>query len=210
VVPQCTFPNWIERIRKRDAIACSQFVEFFTPVLRRVIKTKLIQRRVGSLIDPLDICQIVFGSFFSRVEGCWPQVESMDQLTALMITMARNRLRDELRRHTVTRRDHRRRVGHDGTQPQLHQLEAKDQTPCQVLNYRELRDRVLCQLTEEEWSLLEDRIGGRAWASIACERGNAEVVLRKKLNRAILRIGSGLAVNHSSSAAKVVIALFCN
>ncbi len=46
-----------------------------------------IHRKVGGLIDPLDICQIVFGSFFARVEGCWPQVESMDQLTALMIAM---------------------------------------------------------------------------------------------------------------------------
>jgi len=188
VVPQCTFPEWISNVRDGDPSAWSQLVERFTPVLRRVIKARLNQRRMSSLIDPLDVCQIVLGSFFARVAGSWPQVESMDQLTSLLIAIARNRIRDELRRHTAIRRDHRRRICSDLTRPQLHQLEARGLSPCQVFDYIELRERVSSHLTVEEWSLLEDRLAGRTWASIASERGNPEVALRKKLNRAVQRV----------------------
>jgi hypothetical protein len=116
----------------------------------------------------------------------------MAQLTALMIAMARNSVRDELRRHTAIRRDHRRRDASDRSRIQLHKLEARDLSPCEVIDYLELRDRVLRQLSVDEWSLLEDRLAGRSWESIADERGNPAVVLRKKLNRAVQRVRNTL------------------
>jgi RNA polymerase sigma factor (sigma-70 family) len=185
--PECTFPEWIGTIRERDPLASAQLVEIFTPILRRVIRARLIHRRVSCLVDPMDVCQNVFGSFFARIASCWPLVESMDQLTALMVTMARNRLRDELRRHSAVRRDHRR-LGFDRGVIQLHQLEARNPSPSQVVDYLELRASVLSHLTHDEWSLLEDRLAGRSWASIADERGNPVTSLRKRLNRAVLRI----------------------
>jgi DNA-directed RNA polymerase specialized sigma24 family protein len=192
-----SFSQWLSNIRRGDPSASSQLVELYTPVLRRVIRARLIHRRTGCLIDPLDVCQIVFGSFFARVADSWPRVESMDQLTALMIAMARNSVRDELRRHTAIRRDHRRRVASDRSRLQLHQLEARGLSPCEVIDYLELRDLVLRHLTFDEWSLLEDRLSGRSWESIAVERGNPAVVLRKKLNRAVQRVRILLAVSVS-------------
>jgi RNA polymerase sigma factor (sigma-70 family) len=192
VVPQSTFFQWIRSVRERDAIASSQLVEMLTPVLHRVIRGRLVRSSIGSLIDPLDVCQIVFGSFFARVAESWPRVESMDQLTALMIAIARNRVRDELRRHTAIRRDHRRRDASGRTRIQLQQLEARGLSPFQVIDYLELRDMVLRQLTDDEWSLLEDRLAGRTWESIADERGNPAIVLRKKLNRAVQRVRHSL------------------
>ncbi len=186
------FHQWIRNVREGDAMASSQLVELFTPVLRRVIKARLMHKRVGNLIDPLDVCQVVFGSFFARVANDWPQAASMEQLTALIIAMARNRIRDELRRYTAICRDHRRQVGADRNHMQIHQLVARGPSPCQVIDYIELREAVLRHLSVDEWSLLEDRLAGRSWASIAVERGNPEVVLRKKLNRAVQRIRSSL------------------
>lgn len=187
LVPPDLFPQWISRVKGGDAKASAEFVELYTPVLRRVARTILTQRRIGSLIDPLDICQTVFGRFFARAAFGWPRVDSLDQLTALMITMARNRARDELRRMDAVRRDHRR-LEQNRTSLQLQQIEARELSPSQVFDYMELRDWVHSHLTSDERSLLEDRLAGCTWASIADEWGNPAEVLRKKLNRAIIRV----------------------
>ncbi len=192
-----SFPQWIARIRDGEPFASAQLVDFYAPVLRRVIAARLSHRRLGRLIDPLDVSQIVFCSFFARLSCAWPSVETLDQLTALLITMARNRLRDELRRHRAGRRDHRRIE--EGRDRDLLQVEARGQSPSEAADYREFYERLLRNLTGDEWSLLEDRLAGRTWASIAVERGDPAALLRKKLNRAVLRVRLRFAQNRSGT-----------
>jgi DNA-directed RNA polymerase specialized sigma24 family protein len=186
------FEQWLVRIREGDPAAASELVVSFTPVLRRVVRVRLARLRLVRLVDPLDICQAVLGSFFARVTAGWPPVESADQLTALLVTIARNKIRDEARRHTAVCRDHRR-VAPGGAEDRLDQAEARDPTPSTVVAWKELYEQALRHLATDERTLLEERLAGRTWSTIAADRGAPACVLRQKLHRAVCRVRRRLA-----------------
>jgi DNA-directed RNA polymerase specialized sigma24 family protein len=152
----------------------------------------LTRLRLGHLIDPLDVCQAVLGSFFARITAAWPPVETASQLTALIVAIARNKVRDEARRHTAGRRDHRRVVT-DQVATRLQRVEARGPSPSKVVAWKELYDQALRHLTADERVLLEERLAGRCWPAIAADRGVPAGVLRQKLNRAVRRVRHQLA-----------------
>jgi RNA polymerase sigma factor (sigma-70 family) len=191
--PAASFDQWLVRIREGDPAATSEFVGSFTPLLRRVVRVRLARARLVRLVDPLDVCQAVLGSFFARVTAGWPPVESAGQLTALLVTIARNKVRDEARRHTAVRRDHRRVVP-GGAEDRLDHAEARDPSPSKVVAWKELYEQALRHLATDERVLLEERLAGRTWSAIADDRGVSASVLRQKLCRAVQRVRRQLAV----------------
>jgi RNA polymerase sigma factor (sigma-70 family) len=200
VPPPPSFEQWLVRIREGDPAAASELVVSFTPVLRRVVRTRLARLRLVRLVDPLDVCQAVLGSFFARVTTGWPPVESAGQLTALLVTIARNKIRDEARRHTAVRRDHRRVVP-GGADDRLDHAEARDPSPSKVVAWKELYEQAMRHLAADERALLEERLTGRTWTAIAADRGVPASVLRQKLHRAVHRVRRQLAGETTEPAA---------
>ncbi len=181
------FKEWFTRVRAGDPSAGAEFVLAFTPVVRRVVRARLARLRLAHLVDPSDVCQTVLVGFFARLTPAWPPVESADQLTAFLLGMARNKIRDEVRRHTAGRRDHRR-VHHCRTADPLAHAVSPAPSPGAVVAGNELYALALGLLTAEELALLEDRMGGADWEAIAADRGLPAGVLRQKLSRAVRRV----------------------
>jgi RNA polymerase sigma-70 factor (ECF subfamily) len=158
-----------------------------------VIRARLAQLRLGRVIDPLDVCQATLATFFARVTPTWPLAETSRELTALLVTMARNKLWDEVRRQTAGRRDHRRvRVAQSADR--LTELATLDPSPSSQVAWSELYEQALSLLTADERLLLEERLAGRSWSAIAADRGAAIETIRQRLNRGVQRVRRQLLV----------------
>jgi len=105
------------------------------------------------------------------------------QLTALLLTMARNKLYDRVREAQADRRDARRIDG--GGEDALAAVADPGQSPSEMLSAREVLDLVNEQLTSEERFLVEQRMAGRPWEDLAAELGASPEAVRKRMTRAI-------------------------
>jgi RNA polymerase sigma factor (sigma-70 family) len=187
VPPARTFQEWFDQVRGGDPAAAAEFVVSFAPVVRKAARARLTRLRLVHLVDPSDVCQTVMVGFFTRLTPVWPPVDSAERLTALLLAIARNKIRDEVRRHTAVRRDHRR-VRQSQTADPLANLAAPVPSPGDTAAVHELYELALRHLTAEELALLEDRLSGADWETIATRRGLPAGVLRQKLSRAVGRV----------------------
>src|SRR6516165_1899580 len=61
-----TFQDLIRRIRAGDPEAAAELVRRYEPTIRRAVRVRLVDARLGALLDSLDVCQSVLASFFVR------------------------------------------------------------------------------------------------------------------------------------------------
>lgn len=181
-----SFADWLARVRAGDPAAAAELVVLFTPRVRRFVRTRLAHVHIARLVDPQDVTQEVLGTFFARVDAAWPPVGTAGELAALLVAIARNKVRDQMRRYAAARRDHRRTAGPAGDD--LDRVESRDPTPSTVMAWKELYARAFAHLSADERVLFEDRLHGRTWADIAAARGVTTGVLRQQLHRAVVRI----------------------
>jgi DNA-directed RNA polymerase specialized sigma24 family protein len=182
-----SFAQWLQRVQAGDSDAATELVRQVEPRLMELVRTRLARFHLGRVVDPRDICQSVFGAFFSRAATASFTITSAGQLQALLARMARNRVHDEARRQLAGRRDCRRTAVYVPPE-RLQSIEGAEPTPSKVAAGHELLELIESRFTEDERRLLEERSQGRDWATIASMRGGDPVLLRKKLNRAIQRV----------------------
>src|SRR5208283_5128504 len=89
------FQVLIERVRAGDAEAAAELVRRYEPMVRRAARVRLVDPRLGRVLDSMDICQSVMASFFVRAALGQYDLNSPDQLLKLLATMARNKLANQ-------------------------------------------------------------------------------------------------------------------
>ena len=187
------FHDLIRRVRAGDQQAATELVRQYEPEIRRVIRIRLTDPRLGRDLDSMDVCQSVMANFFVRAAAGQFELDRPDQLLRLLVTMARNRLLDQARRMRTGRRGGQH--GPMAGEEVLSGVAASGQTPSQIVAEKELMQAVRGQLTEEERHLAEQRAQGRDWAEIAKEFGSTPEALRKKLSRALDRVTKQLGLD---------------
>jgi RNA polymerase sigma factor (sigma-70 family) len=189
---ELSFADLIRRVRAGDQEAAAELVKRYEPTIRRAVRFRLVDARLRTILDSMDICQSVLGSFFVRVVSGQYELERPEQLLKLLATMARNKLAGAARKQGADRRDFRRTKA-------VHSLPcdlaAPDASPSQQVAAAELLQEARRRLTPEEQELVEMRRQGRAWADIAAELGSNPACLRKKLARALDRITEQLGLS---------------
>src|SRR5262245_46161104 len=108
-----SFADLIRRVRDRDEAAAAELVRRYEPAIRRAVRVRLADARMRRVLDSMDICQSVLGSFFVHAAEDRYELDSPDQLIKLLIGMVRNKVIDQIRRERAECRDNRR-VGGDG------------------------------------------------------------------------------------------------
>jgi RNA polymerase sigma-70 factor (ECF subfamily) len=181
-----SFQEFLRRVRAGDEQAASELVRLYEPEIRRAVRVRLSESRLGRILDTEDVCQSVLANFFVRASAGQFEIESPEQLVHLLVAMARNKLRDKARQQTAQRRD-QRRLG-TGDPAALDAVPDSADSPSQIIAGRELLERVRGELSDEERFLAEQRALGHEWAAIAAEVGGSPEALRKKLERAIERV----------------------
>jgi RNA polymerase sigma-70 factor (ECF subfamily) len=191
------FRALLRRLRAGDADAATELVQQYEPAIRRIVRGQLTNSRLGRLIDSADVCQSVLANFFVRFGAGQFEVEEPQQLLQLLLTMARHRLRDQVRKQQAARRD-QRRLAADGDAAL--QGVADDATPSRIVAGRELLEKVRQELSPDERRLADQRGLGWGWAEIAAEVGGTPDALRMKLNRAVDRVAQRLGLDEVPDA----------
>ena len=98
------FSELLNRVHGGDQDAAGELVRRYESAIRRAVRLKLTNSRLKGTLDSMDICQSVMGSFFYRAALGQYKLEKPEDLVRLLVTMARNKLTDQVRRHTTDRR----------------------------------------------------------------------------------------------------------
>jgi RNA polymerase sigma-70 factor (ECF subfamily) len=186
--PELSFADLIRRVRAGDQEAATELVKRYEPTIRRAVHFRLVDNRLRTMLDSMDICQSVLASFFVRVASGQYDLDQPEQLLNLLVAMARNKVASAARKQGADCRDYRRMTA---APPDL---VSPDASPSQQVAAAELLQEAQRRLTPEERQLVEMRRQGRQWADIAAELGSNPVLLRKKLSRALDRITQQLGL----------------
>jgi RNA polymerase sigma-70 factor (ECF subfamily) len=189
------FDELIRRVRAGDQDAATELVKRDEPAIRRAVRFRLADARLGNLIDSMDICQSVLASFFIRAASGQYELETPRQLLRLLTAMARNKPNSEARKQLAQCRDTRRVAA--GGQDEG-RLVAVDESPSMVVAARDLLQEVHRRLSADERRLLELRTQGYDWSAIASEIGGGAEALRRRLSRALDRIAGQLGREDAS------------
>lgn len=191
------FGELLERVRRGDAEAAESLVRHFEPAIRRVVRLRLANLPLQSVVESMDVCQSVMASFFVRMNLGQYELDSPNQLVALLATMARSKLAEQSRHEMAQKRDRRRL---DRSDDAATNVESGAPSPSRVVQARELLDQVNDRLTDEERELATLRSEGNDWNSIAQiaeqrdGKATAPDALRKRLARAIDRVAEELGL----------------
>ncbi len=188
---QSTFEDLLRRVRSGDQGAAAELVRQYEPTIRRVARVRLLDTRLRRLLDSVDICQSVFGSFFVRAALGEYDLKTPEQLLNLLVSMSSKKVIDQARRAKAARRDIRR---DEGGEPAEQQWVSPGPSPSQEVAGAELLEAFRSRLSAEERQLAEDRAAGLDWSQIAAKRGDSPEALRKRLARAIDRISEELGM----------------
>ncbi len=187
-----SFDELIRRVRAGDQAAATELVRRYEPTIRRAVRYRLTDGRLGSLLDSMDICQSVMASFFVRAASGEYELDTPERLLGLLVAMARNKLASQARRLNGRRREGRRQfVSLDDGGPLVSDVPG----PGEEVAGRDLLEEVRRRLSPEERRLMEMRGRGAGWEAIADEVGGGAEALRKKLTRAIDRVAGELGLD---------------
>ena len=185
---EANFAEFLRRIRSGDEAAAEELVRLYEPLIRREVRLRLEDQRLRRAFDSLDVCQSVFASFFTRIRSGEFDLQQRDHLVRLLVTMARNKLASSARREHRQRRDLRRLVMTDPLA--LEELAGAAPGPSQVLEQREVLERLQGCLTDEERQIAELRSEGTAWDEIADQLGGNGHARRMQFRRSLRRVRS--------------------
>src|SRR5436190_5164985 len=102
------FFDFLRRIRAGDDTAARELVRRYEPLIRREVRLRIGDDRLNRAFDSVDVSQSVLASFFKRAVAGNYQIDQFEQLTKLLVTMARNKLVSRARSERRLIRDARR------------------------------------------------------------------------------------------------------
>ncbi|MEL6110067.1 MAG: sigma-70 family RNA polymerase sigma factor [Planctomycetota bacterium] len=174
----------LDRLQHGDDDAARELVEEYEPQIRRLIRLRLTDPRLRRVIDSVDVCQSVFGKFFSHARDGRLDLRA-DKLLALLSTMARNKVIERYRREST------RRPSGDTQFVYLESgedLSATEPSPSGDIAIAELAEQAERLMTARERSIAAMRKSGLSWYEIGSEFGESKDAVRKQFQRAVGRV----------------------
>jgi RNA polymerase sigma-70 factor (ECF subfamily) len=187
-----SFSDLLRRVRQGDQEAAVELVRRHESAIRRTVRVRLVDARLKGVLDSMDICQSVLGSFFCRAALGQFTLEKPEDLIRLLVTMARNKVADQARRQATRRRGQGKFRAGDAAEIDV---AGTDPTASRTVSARELLQAAWDRLSTEERWLAEQRVLERPWAELAAEVGTTPEALRKKHTRALDRVAQELGLD---------------
>jgi RNA polymerase sigma-70 factor (ECF subfamily) len=191
-MPAHDFQQMIERLRAGDGSAAEQLVRDYESIVRRQVRFRLRDPRLGRVLDSMDICQAVMASFFVRAASGVFEIANSKDLVNLLAAITRRKLAAAARTHYQQKRDVRRATQDSAI---VNKLVDPNPTPGQDAAHRELVARVHGALSTEERQLADLRRDGCEWIEIAERVGGTPQARRMQLARAIDRVAGELGLD---------------
>lgn len=178
----------VSRWRAGDQDAAKELFDRYASRLVALARRQISQRLV-SRVDPEDVVQSVFRSFFGRVKAGKFRIEDQDDLGKLLVRITVHKTLRKVEYHLAAKRDPRMEaVQGDFASDDLLQVLDRDPTPEAVVAFLDQLDHLLSQLRPEERQILEMRFQGYSNGEITKKLG----IYDRKIRRLIERV-RGLA-----------------
>jgi RNA polymerase sigma factor (sigma-70 family) len=185
---ESSFEDLVRRVRAGEQSAAAELVKRYEPHIRRAVRIRLMRYpQMRRLLDSVDICQSVMGSFFVRAARGEYRLDRPDELQNLLVIMAYHKLIDMVRKKHLPEAPH--------NDPAAEPMDHGD-SPSEEAMYRELLQLFRERLTEEERQLADLRAAGMKWTDIAVQLQGQPEALRKKLDRAVQRVARSLGIEY--------------
>jgi RNA polymerase sigma factor (sigma-70 family) len=179
------FRNLIRRAREGDEQAEVELVRMYEPEIRRVVRARLRDPAMRSLLDSTDICQSVLASFFARIVAGKYRLETPDDVRNLLRKMAVNKLINQILRANAAKRTPKdRKVA----LPENANVADPGPTPSKIVSDRELARKISAHLSDEERRIVELHNQGHSWQEVADQLGDSADALRMRYARIIARV----------------------
>lgn len=175
-----------ELIRMFKAGSESAARELFDRYCERLMK--LAKRRIGqrmtSRVDPEDVLQSAFRTFFTRVKNEQFTFEGENDLFKLLIRLTVHKTLRQVAYHRAAKRNPEVETGHGSdAQEMLQQIAADAPSPDVEITLLDEFERFLAQLPEFDRKVLEMRLAGHSSNEIATELGSYDRKVRRVLER---------------------------
>jgi RNA polymerase sigma-70 factor (ECF subfamily) len=187
--------NLIERCRQGDQDAARQL---FDDYLERLlpVASRRIGQRLKSRVDPEDVIQSVFRTFFSRLTDGQFSIHDQNDLFRLLMRITVHKTLRQVAHHKAAKRDPNHEVAQTAdSQEQLFQLLAAEPTPDTALLYLDELEQFLSGFQKDDRQILELLMQGYSTTEIAKQLNTYDRKIRRVLER-IRNIASheGLAI----------------
>ena len=178
----------VSRWRAGDQDAAKELFDRYASRLVALARRQISQR-LASRVDPEDVVQSVFRSFFGRVKAGKFHIEEQDDLGKLLVRITVHKTLRKVEYHRAAKRDPRMEVVQgECASDDLLQVLDRDPTPEAVVAFLDQLDHFLNQLRPEERQILEMRFQGYSNGEITKKLG----IYDRKIRRLIERV-RGLA-----------------
>ncbi|HEX8203704.1 MAG TPA: ECF-type sigma factor [Isosphaeraceae bacterium] len=184
-----SFDDLMVRLRGGDDEAAARVFRRFVPRLVALARGHL-GGRLRPKVDPDDVAQSVFRSFFARqADGQWV-LEDWDGLWGLLAVITLRKCQRQGERFTAGRRDVRREVAASPAEGSGTAWEAIDRepTPADAVALTELVEALMRPLEGRERRILEMRLQGYAVPEIGAAVGRTERTVHRVLERVRTRL----------------------
>ncbi len=186
------FEDLVRRVRRGEETAAADLVKRYEPHVRRAVRIRLMRYpQMRRLLDSVDICQSVMGSFFARAARGEYRLDRPDELQNLLCIMAYHKLIDLVRKKRLPEPP---RDGAPEERPD------RADSPSQEAMYRELLQLFRERLDDDERHLADLRAAGLRWNEIAERLHGQPEALRKKLDRAVQRVARSLGLEYGEES----------
>ena len=180
--------RFLEDLGRGDEQSARQLFDTYVDRLVALARARISQR-LASRVDPEDIVQSVFRTFFGRVKEGRFQINDQDDLCKLLMRITVHKTLRQVAHHKAIKRDPARETGQDDGARE-HILEVLDRGPNHEdeVAFVEQLEKFLGRLRPQERQILEMRMQGYNNEEIARQLG----IYDRKIRRVIERV-RGLA-----------------
>lgn len=186
-----SFAEFLSRLRARDDAAANELFQRFARQLI-VLARRRFEGGLRHKVDPEDVVQSAYKSFFARYTAANLQAVNWDSLWGLLTLITVRKCAERVAYHRAECRDAAREVAAGPTEDEQGWPESlsREPTPQEAAELNETVDRLLAHLDEDERPVVELSLQGYTTREISEQLGRAErtvrllrEVVRKRLER---------------------------
>ena len=180
---EAVLPEFLERLKNGSESASREVFDRYCERLMLLARRRIGARMAGRM-DPEDVIQSAFRTFFVHVQNDEFQFEKSGDLFKLLVRITVHKALRQIAYHRAGKRNPALETGHsDSAFEQLLQVAGREQTAEAELMLIEQFDGFLTKLEPLERQVLELRLAGHTTAEIAVAIGTYERKVRRILER---------------------------
>jgi RNA polymerase sigma-70 factor (ECF subfamily) len=188
----------VERFKAGSESAATDLFDRYCEKLMGLARRRIGQR-MASRIEPEDVIQSAFRTFFTRVRNNEFTFEGESDLFKLLVRLTVNKTLRQIAHHRAAKRDPGKEAAQGSTADDvMRNLTVEEPTPDVEVALLDQFEQFLSRLTAFDRKVLEMKLAGHTTAEIATEMGTYERKIRRVMERAAEMLNADEPVANSA------------